>query len=94
VTDDPKNLTKHGLDLNHGDLAATFPEELGLHSNLALLHLNSNLFTGGLPESLPMLRLLRELDISNNRLRHSSPCRHPTCRGTLATSPSRSPYQL
>ncbi|CAN6171099.1 unnamed protein product [Urochloa humidicola] len=76
--DDPHTLTVAGLDLNHGDLAATFPEELGLLSDLALLHLNSNRFTGSLPESLPKLHLLHELDVSNNRLTGGFPA-HILC---------------
>ncbi|KAL6646971.1 hypothetical protein ACP70R_014408 [Stipagrostis hirtigluma subsp. patula] len=76
--DDPHALTVAGLDLNHGDLAGTFPEELGLLSDLALLHLNSNRFAGGLPESLPKLRLLHELDVSNNRLSGGFP-QHILC---------------
>jgi hypothetical protein len=76
--DDPRALTVAGLDLNHGDLAATLPEELGLLSDLALLHLNSNRFAGGLPESLPKLRLLHELDVSNNRLSGGFP-QHVLC---------------
>ncbi|RLM85649.1 hypothetical protein C2845_PM04G03880 [Panicum miliaceum] len=76
--DDPHALTVAGLDLNHGDLAGTFPEELGMLSDLALLHLNSNRFAGGLPESLPKLHLLHELDISNNRLSGGFP-QHILC---------------
>jgi hypothetical protein len=80
--DDPHTLTVAGLDLNHGDLAATFPEELGLLSDLALLHLNSNRFSGGLPESLPKLRLLHELDVSNNRLSGGFP-QHILCLASV-----------
>ncbi|CAD6226575.1 unnamed protein product [Miscanthus lutarioriparius] len=76
--DDPHSQTVAGLDLNHGDLAGTFPEELGLLSDLALLHLNSNRFSGTLPESLPKLRLLHELDVSNNRLTGGFP-QHILC---------------
>ncbi|XP_062187250.1 leucine-rich repeat extensin-like protein 6 [Phragmites australis] len=76
--DDPHAVTVAGLDLNHGDLAGTFPEELGLLSDLALLHLNSNRFAGGLPESLPKLHLLHELDVSNNRLSGGFP-QHILC---------------
>lgn len=76
--DDPHLLTVAGLDLNHGDLAATFPEELGLLTDLSLLHLNSNRFSGTLPESLPKLRLLHELDLSNNRLSGGFP-QHILC---------------
>ncbi|KAJ1287953.1 hypothetical protein BS78_02G050500 [Paspalum vaginatum] len=76
--DDPHTQTVAGLDLNHGDLAGTFPEELGLLSDLALLHLNSNRFAGGLPESLPKLHRLHELDVSNNRLSGGFP-QHILC---------------
>lgn len=66
--DDPDILTVAGLDLNHGQISGTLPEDLGLLCDLALLHLNSNRFTGGLPSSLHLLRVLHELDVSNNRL--------------------------
>uniref|UniRef100_A0A0E0E841 non-specific serine/threonine protein kinase n=1 Tax=Oryza meridionalis TaxID=40149 RepID=A0A0E0E841_9ORYZ len=66
--DDPCAVTVAGLDLNHGDLAATLPDELGLLSDLAVLHLNSNRFSGTLPDTLPKLSLLHELDVSNNLL--------------------------
>uniref|UniRef100_A0A0D9WW38 non-specific serine/threonine protein kinase n=1 Tax=Leersia perrieri TaxID=77586 RepID=A0A0D9WW38_9ORYZ len=66
--DSPCELTVAGLDLNHGDIAGEFPDELGLLADLAVLHLNSNRFCGTLPESLPKLSLLHELDVSNNRL--------------------------
>lgn len=76
--DDPHAQTVAGLDLNHGDLAGTFPEELGLLTDLALLHLNSNRFAGTLPESLPKLHRLHELDVSNNRLSGGFP-QHILC---------------
>ncbi|KAL2496855.1 Leucine-rich repeat (LRR) family protein [Forsythia ovata] len=56
-----------GIDLNQCDLAGFLPEELGLLTELALLHLNSNRFCGILPQSLSNLNLLYELDLSNNR---------------------------
>ncbi|PWZ38298.1 Leucine-rich repeat extensin-like protein 5 [Zea mays] len=76
--DEPRAQTVAGVDLNHGDLAGTLPEELGLLADLALLHLNSNRFAGTLPESLPKMRLLHELDVSNNRLSGGFP-QHILC---------------
>lgn len=64
---DTSSTTVAGIDLNHCDIAGFLPEELGLLSDLALLHLNSNRFCGILPLSLSNLSLLFELDLSNNR---------------------------
>ncbi|KAM1471564.1 hypothetical protein ACFXTO_042458 [Malus domestica] len=38
--------TVAGIDLNHGDIAGYLPEELGLLTDLALFHINSNRFCG------------------------------------------------
>lgn len=65
--DDSKTQVVAGIDLNKGDIAGFLPEELGLLSDLALIHLNSNRFCGILPHSLANLTLLYELDLSNNR---------------------------
>jgi hypothetical protein len=54
------------VDLNHGDIAGFLPPELALLPDLALLHLNSNRFCDVLPRALRRLRLLHELDLSNN----------------------------
>ncbi|KAI3502103.1 hypothetical protein L1887_30134 [Cichorium endivia] len=59
--------TVAGIDLNHADIAGFLPDELGLLSDLALLHINSNRFCGILPLTLSNLTLLFELDLSNNR---------------------------
>ncbi|GLU06394.1 hypothetical protein SLE2022_234340 [Rubroshorea leprosula] len=56
-----------GVDFNHANLAGFLPNELGLLSDLALIHLNSNRFCGVLPNTLSNLTLLFELDLSNNR---------------------------
>ncbi|XP_042397003.1 leucine-rich repeat extensin-like protein 6, partial [Zingiber officinale] len=66
--DNPSQMTVAGIDLNHGALHGSLPVELGLLSDLSLLHLNSNAFRGTLPGSLKNLRLLHELDVSNNQL--------------------------
>ncbi|KAL2549281.1 Leucine rich repeat N-terminal domain-containing protein [Forsythia ovata] len=36
-----------GIDLNHGDIAGFLPDELGLLTDLALFHINSNRFCDG-----------------------------------------------
>ncbi|XP_073309164.1 pollen-specific leucine-rich repeat extensin-like protein 3 [Primulina huaijiensis] len=59
--------TVAGIDLNHADIAGYIPEELGLLTDLALIHLNSNRFCGIIPQSLSNLTFLFELDLSNNR---------------------------
>ncbi|CAM0905491.1 unnamed protein product [Alopecurus aequalis] len=76
--DDPCARAVAGVDLNHGDLAGTLPFELGLLTDIAVLHLNSNRFAGGLPDSLPKLHLLHELDVSNNLLSGGFP-QHILC---------------
>ncbi|KAG6509284.1 hypothetical protein ZIOFF_034677 [Zingiber officinale] len=50
--DNPSQMTVAGIDLNHGALQGSLPVELGLLSDLALLHLNSNAFRGTLPGRL------------------------------------------
>ncbi|KAK1270665.1 Leucine-rich repeat extensin-like protein 6 [Acorus gramineus] len=64
---DPHITTVAGIDLNHGDIAGHLPEDLGLLSDLALLHINSNRFCGTIPKTFAHLHLLHELDASNNR---------------------------
>ncbi|QCE14172.1 somatic embryogenesis receptor kinase 1 [Vigna unguiculata] len=65
--DDPKERVVAGIDLNFGDIAGFLPDEIGLLSDLALLHISNNRFCGILPMSLTNLTLLYELDISSNR---------------------------
>ncbi|CAK9137467.1 unnamed protein product [Ilex paraguariensis] len=64
---DTKIQVVAGIDLNHADIAGFLPDELGLLSELALIHLNSNRFCGIIPQTLANLTLLFELDLSNNR---------------------------
>ncbi|ERN12624.1 hypothetical protein AMTR_s00025p00231840 [Amborella trichopoda] len=56
-----------GIDLNHADIAGYLPPELGLLSDLALFHINSNRFCGVVPPTFKRMKLLFELDLSNNR---------------------------
>nr|POE68583.1 leucine-rich repeat extensin-like protein 6 [Quercus suber] len=65
--DDPHVITVAGIDLNHADIAGTLPEELGLLTDLAFFHINSNRFYGTIPDCFRYLHLLHELDISNNQ---------------------------
>ncbi|ERN09791.1 hypothetical protein AMTR_s00029p00242610 [Amborella trichopoda] len=65
--DDPSIDVVAGIDLNHADIAGYLPPEIGLLTDLALLHINSNRFCGIVPKSFNKLELLFELDLSNNR---------------------------
>ncbi|CAN1182514.1 Leucine-rich repeat extensin-like protein 4 [Linum perenne] len=60
-------LTVAGIDLNHADIAGQLVNELGLLTDLALIHLNTNRFCGTIPKTFKMLSILHELDLSNNR---------------------------
>ncbi|KAK9983655.1 hypothetical protein SO802_033180 [Lithocarpus litseifolius] len=64
--DDPSIQTVAGIDLNHANIAGYLPDELGLLSDIALFHINSNRFCGTVPTSFKKLKLLFELDLSNN----------------------------
>ncbi|MCI19865.1 leucine-rich repeat extensin-like protein 3-like, partial [Trifolium medium] len=65
--DNPKIKTVAGIDLNHCDIAGYLPEELGLLTDLALFHVNTNRFCGTVPHKFEKLKILFELDLSNNR---------------------------
>lgn len=65
--DNPDIRVVTGIDVNHADIAGFLPDELGLLTDLALIHLNSNRFCGIVPLTLANLTLLYELDLSNNR---------------------------
>ncbi|KAI4342721.1 hypothetical protein MLD38_027311 [Melastoma candidum] len=65
---DTRVLTVAGIDLNHGNITGELPEDLGLLTDLALFHINSNSFCGTIPQSFRDLHLLFELDVSNNLL--------------------------
>ncbi|XP_072959104.1 leucine-rich repeat extensin-like protein 6 [Typha angustifolia] len=66
--DDPLVQTVAGVDLNGADLDGCLPVELGLLTDLSILHLNSNRFVNALPKTISNLTLLHELDVSNNHL--------------------------
>ena len=65
--DDPTMNVVAGVDLNHADIAGHLVPELGLLTDMALLHINSNRFCGIIPDSFKNLTLMFEFDISNNR---------------------------
>ncbi|KAG6525695.1 hypothetical protein ZIOFF_015661 [Zingiber officinale] len=56
-----------GIDINGADIAGYLPNELGLLTDMALFHINSNRFCGIIPKSFSRLLLLYEIDVSNNR---------------------------
>ncbi|GAU34887.1 hypothetical protein TSUD_144180 [Trifolium subterraneum] len=56
------------IDLNHANLQGTFVKELSLLTDMTLLHLNSNRFSGTVPETFKDLVSLQELDLSSNQL--------------------------
>nr|XP_043622511.1 leucine-rich repeat extensin-like protein 4 [Erigeron canadensis] len=56
-----------GIDLNHGGLDGILVKELSLLKDMSLFHLNSNRFTGTIPDSFKDLLALTELDLSNNQ---------------------------
>ncbi|MFQ6648549.1 hypothetical protein Gotur_021297 [Gossypium turneri] len=64
--DNKRIRTVSGIDLNHGDIVGCLPEELGLLTDLALFHINSNRFCGTVPHKFIKLKLMLELDLSNN----------------------------
>ncbi|OAY77517.1 Pollen-specific leucine-rich repeat extensin-like protein 1 [Ananas comosus] len=64
--DDPSLTVVSGVDLNGADIAGYLPAELGLLTDLALFHINSNRFCGIIPKSFSRLVLMYELDVSNN----------------------------
>ncbi|CAK9152789.1 unnamed protein product [Ilex paraguariensis] len=55
-----------GIDLNHANLQGILVKELSLLTDLSLIHLNSNRFTGTVPDTFESLSSLTELDLSNN----------------------------
>ncbi|KAG6736416.1 hypothetical protein POTOM_060822 [Populus tomentosa] len=66
--DDPKIRVVAGIDLNFADIAGFLPNELGLLSDLALIHLNSNRLCGIIPQTLTNPFTSIELDVSTTDL--------------------------
>ncbi|PSS20833.1 Leucine-rich repeat extensin-like protein [Actinidia chinensis var. chinensis] len=64
---DPTGPVIAGIDLNHANLKGILVKELSLLTDMSLLHLNSNRFTGTIPYSFKDLSSLTELDLSNNQ---------------------------
>ena len=55
-----------GIDLNRANLQGVLVKELSVLTDLSLLHLSGNRFSGTVPESFRYLFNLKELDLSNN----------------------------
>ncbi|CAN4091277.1 unnamed protein product [Withania somnifera] len=64
ITSDPRNFTKNWYGYNVCNYTGVY--YLGLLTDLAVFHINSNRFSGTIPKSFSKLRLLYELDVSNN----------------------------
>ncbi|PIN14337.1 Leucine-rich repeat (LRR) protein associated with apoptosis in muscle tissue [Handroanthus impetiginosus] len=62
----PVGTVVSAIDLNHANLQGTLVKELCFLTELSILHLNSNRFSGGVPLSFRQLESLTELDLSNN----------------------------
>ncbi|GLJ34415.1 hypothetical protein SUGI_0692000 [Cryptomeria japonica] len=71
--DDPNIIVVAGIDLNHAQIAGYLPVELGLLTDIALFHINSNFFCGFVPYSFINMTEMFEFDISNNRFAGSFP---------------------
>ncbi|KAJ3693842.1 hypothetical protein LUZ60_009322 [Juncus effusus] len=56
-----------GIDLNKANLKGILVKELALLSDLTFFHVNTNRFTGTIPDSFSELQFLTELDLSNNQ---------------------------
>ncbi|XP_059634879.1 leucine-rich repeat extensin-like protein 6 [Cornus florida] len=67
VVEYPTGTVVAGIDLNHANLQGILVKELSLLTDMSLLHLNSNRFTGSVPDTLKDLSSLTELDLSNNQ---------------------------
>ncbi|XP_068648170.1 leucine-rich repeat extensin-like protein 4 [Aristolochia californica] len=63
----PSGLVVAAIDLNHANLKGYLVKELSLLSDLTVFHINSNRFSGTVPDSFRNLENLSELDLSNNQ---------------------------
>lgn len=61
------------IDLNHANLQGTLVKELSLLSDITLFHINTNRFSGSVPDTFRDLTSLQELDLSNNQFSGSFP---------------------
>ncbi|KAL4332264.1 hypothetical protein GQ457_07G017700 [Hibiscus cannabinus] len=82
ISSDPLNLTANWLGSNvcsySGVYCAPAPDDLalktlGLLTDLAVFHINTNSFCGAVPDKFRDLKILFELDLSNNRFAGAFP---------------------
>ncbi|KDP33774.1 hypothetical protein JCGZ_07345 [Jatropha curcas] len=59
----PSSPVVAGIDLNHANLQGSLVKELSFLTDMSLLHLNSNRFSGSIPSSFKDLTSLQELDL-------------------------------
>ncbi|TMW89541.1 hypothetical protein EJD97_017050 [Solanum chilense] len=62
----PTDPVVTGIDLNHANLQGTLVKELSYLTDVSLIHLNTNRFSGIIPQTFRDLSSLVELDLSNN----------------------------
>ncbi|KAH9314667.1 hypothetical protein KI387_023294, partial [Taxus chinensis] len=56
--DNPILQVVAGIDMNHAEVAGFLPEELGMLTDLSLIHINTNRFCEILPRNFKNLNLL------------------------------------
>lgn len=66
-------LVVAGIDLNHANLQGILVKELSFLAEMSIFHLNSNRFSGPIPQNFRDLTSLTELDLSNNHFSGTFP---------------------
>ncbi|XP_055810554.1 leucine-rich repeat extensin-like protein 4 [Solanum dulcamara] len=69
----PTDPVVTGIDLNHANLQGTLVKELSFLTDISLIHLNTNRFSGIIPQTFREISSLVELDLSNNHFSGAFP---------------------